>query len=386
MPRCCLPRSRRTSSRSELPDLSPLSPALTQTTASCDVAVVGGGIIGRTAAWHLQRCGHRVTLIDAANPQGGSHAALGLLMAQVFHRASGRAWRLRQTSLALWERWVAELQSLGHPLQLNRGLLLLAANPEELTRQQALCEARQAMGLPFELWGPGQLADLAPGLPAATLGGLWSAADGQIDPQPLLAALLHEAQRLDARVLNTRVQALQPIAGGQWQLQLEHAEPLQCAAVVVCAGYGAAELLQPLGHRVPLAPVLGQALELGLEPSDAATAWQGPWPAVAVWQGINLVPRPGGQLWLGATLEPGLSANPQALQDMATLNGHAPDWLQRARVVRQWQGLRVQPLGRGAPWLEVLAPGLLLAGCHYRNGLLLAPATATWIADALKAG
>jgi len=91
-------------------------------------------------------------------------------------------------------------------------------------------------------------------------------------------------------------------------------------------------------------------------------------------------------VWLGATLEPGLTADPQALQTMAALNGHAPGWLQRARVVRQWQGLRVQPLGRAAPWLEVLAPGLLLAGCHYRNGLLLAPATATWIADALEAG
>jgi glycine/D-amino acid oxidase-like deaminating enzyme len=307
-------------------------------------------------------------------------------MAQVFHRTSGRAWRLRQTSLALWERWVAELQSLGHPLQFNRGLLLLAANPEELARQQALCEARQAMGLPFAVWGPEQLAALAPQLPAAALGGLWSAADGQIDPQPLLTALLHEARRLGAKILTTRVQTLQPGDGGRWHLQLEHADPLQCSAVVVCAGRGAADLLQPLGHRVPLAPVLGQALELAREPGDGSEGWQGPWPAAAVWQGINLVPRPGGGVWLGATLEPGLTASPEALQAMATLNGHAPDWLRRARVVRQWQGLRVQPLGRGAPWLEVLAPGLLLAGCHYRNGLLLAPATATWIADALEAG
>jgi glycine/D-amino acid oxidase-like deaminating enzyme len=326
-----------------------------------------------------------VTLIDAADPMGGSNAALGLLMAQVFHRASGRAWRLRQTSLNLWERWVAELQSLGHPLQLNRGLLLLAANPDELARQQALCEARQAMGLPFELWGPAQLADLAPGLPAAALGGLWSAADGQIDPQPLLTALLHEARRLGARILGSRVQALDPIGGGGWRLQLDHGEPLRCTTVVVCAGHGAAELLQPQGHRVPLGPVLGQAVELALEPGDAAGGWQGAWPAAVVWEGINLVPRPGGRLWLGATLEPGLNADAAALQSMADLNGHAPPWLTRATVLRRWQGLRVQPLDRPAPWLEVLAPGLLMAGCHYRNGLLLAPATATWIAETLEA-
>lgn len=326
-----------------------------------------------------------MTLIDAADPMGGSNAALGLLMAQVFHRASGRAWRLRQASLNLWERWVAELQSLGHPLQLNRGLLLLAANPDELARQQALCEARQAMGLPFELWGPAQLAELTPGLPAAALGGLWSAADGQIDPQPLLAALLHEARRLGARILGRRVQALNPISSGGWRLQLDRGEPLRCSTVVVCAGHGAAELLEPQGHPLPMAPVLGQAVELALEPSDAAGGWQGAWPAAVVWEGINLVPRPGGRLWLGATLEPGLKADAAALQSMADLNGHAPTWLTRATVLSRWQGLRVQPLERPAPWLEVLAPGLLLAGCHYRNGLLLAPATATWIAEALEA-
>lgn len=315
---------------------------------------------------------------------GGSKAALGLLMAQVFHRASGRAWRLRQTSLALWQRWVAELQDLGHPLQLNRGLLLLASNPEELARLQALCEARQAMGLPFVLLDPSQLAALAPQLPATALGGLLSAADGQIDPQPLLAALLHEACRLGTQALCTRVQALQPLSDGRWRLQLADAEPLHCSAVVVCAGRGAADLLQPLGYPVPLTPVSGQALELATATGDANDDWRGPWPAAAVWQGINLVPRAGGTLWLGATLEPGLSASPEALHNLATLNGHAPDWLRRAKVVRQWQGLRVQPLGRAAPWLEVLAPGLLLAGCHYRNGLLLAPATASWIAEALE--
>jgi glycine/D-amino acid oxidase-like deaminating enzyme len=317
---------------------------------------------------------------------GGSNAALGLLMAQVFHRASGRAWRLRQSSLNLWECWLEELRSQGHPLQLNRGLLLLATSPEELCRQQTLCQERQAMGLPFAMWGPEQLAALSPLLPQAALGGLWSAADGQIDPAPLLAALLDEGRRLGVQTLTTRVLALQRIADGRWTLQLKGAEPQHCDAVVVSAGHGTAELLQPLGHRIPLAPVLGQGLELELAADDIPSGWQGPWPAAAVWQGINLVPRPGGRVWLGATLEPGLTADPQALQTMAELNGHAPGWLLRARVVRQWQGLRVQPLGRGAPWLEVLAAGLLLASCHYRNGLLLAPATATWIADALEAG
>ncbi len=335
----------------------------------------------------LQQRGHQVTLIDAADPEAGSGAALGLLMAQVFHRPSGRAWRLRQRSLELWSQWIPQLQAAGHPVSLRRGLLLLASSPEELVRQQALCAARQAMGLPLRLCSADDLKALQPQLPATALGGLWSAADGQIDPQPLLQALRHEAQALGTTVVQDRVLTLEAGNASRWRLKLASGPWLQSNTVVLCAGSGSAALLSDLGigttQQPALEPVLGQALELQAGPGHGAWSWQGDWPAAVVWQGINLVPQPQGHLWLGATLEPGRSASPAALAQMAGLNGHAPPWLQGASVVRQWQGLRPRPQGRPAPWLEQLTPGLLLASGHYRNGLLLAPATAEWLAAQL---
>lgn len=304
-------------------------------------------------------------------------------MAQVFHRASGRAWRLRQRSLALWQQWIETLQARGHPVQLRRGLLLLASSPEELLRQQALVQARQAMGLPLEWWDAERLNALQPELPPA-LGGLWSAADGQIDPLPLLQALVSDARRLGATLCQQRVVNLQRQHDGGWRLGLANGDWLTTGTVVICAGAGTAPLLQTLGLNLPLAPVLGQAVEL--QPATATPVWSGgpQRPAAVVWQGINLVPRPNGQVWLGATLEPGSTANPQALEAMASLNGQAPAWLRQSQRLRQWQGLRLQPQGRPAPWLELLAPGLLLASGHYRNGLLLAPATAEWIAEQVE--
>jgi glycine/D-amino acid oxidase-like deaminating enzyme len=106
------------------------------------------------------------------------------------------------------------------------------------------------------------------------------------------------------------------------------------------------------------------------------------------WRGINLVPRPdlanGRRFWLGATLEPGTSATAAALEGLRQLEGAAPEWLRQAREVRRWQGLRPRPVGRPAPLLEALAPGLLLAGGHYRNGVLLAPASAAWVAEQVE--
>ena len=50
--------------------------------------------------------------------QGGKGVAtaLGVLMARVFHRSSGRGWRLRQRSLELWGAWRRELEARGWPV------------------------------------------------------------------------------------------------------------------------------------------------------------------------------------------------------------------------------------------------------------------------------
>ena len=69
---------------------------------------------------------------------------------------------------------------------------------------------------------------------------------------------------------------------------------------------------------------------------------------------------------------------------MRSLHDQAPDWLRSATVVEHWSGLRARPVERPAPLLEHVEPGLLLASGHYRNGVLLMPASAEWIAAELN--
>jgi D-amino-acid oxidase len=169
-------------------------------------------------------------------------------------------------------------------------------------------------------------------------------------------------------------------------VQLVDGEALDSDWLVLSAGLNTPALLAPLGHERAQRAVLGQALELAL-PAGCPDAVR--WPGSLSWDGLNLVPRPERRLWLGATLE----AEPErpdhatgaeaALERLRTLNGQAPPWLLEATVLRRWQGLRARPEGRPAPLLEMLEPGLLLASGHYRNGVLLAPASAAWVADAI---
>lgn len=342
-------------------------------------------MVGLSIAWWLQFQGHQVELVDP-QPHAPS-PALGVLMGNVFHRSSGRGWRLRQRSLELWGQWRQLLAEQGHQIAWRPGLLMLAAGYEERCRQEQLAAERQSKGLPISLWDGAALAQLNPPPPGvggnAAWGGLHSAADGQLDPGQALAAFRLDGERLGLITHGDQLVSLQrsgPDQQGGWLGQGLSGRSWRADWCVVSAGVASAKLLEPLGHQLPMEPVLGQALELELAEDPG---WN--WPGAVLWQGINLVPRPdltgGRRLWLGATLEPGDCAAPAALEQLRQLNGNAPAWLEKAQVVRQWQGHRPHPIGQPAPLLQMLEQGLIVASGHYRNGVLLAPATAAWVAD-----
>ncbi len=308
-------------------------------------------------------------------------------MADVFHRDRGRAWDLRQQSLRLWQEWLGELAERGHRIPHREGLLLLADDPAQRERLEGLVERRRALGLPLELWERERLELLTPEIPQPALAGLFSERDGQLDPGAALTALADDAASRGLTTRSDAAVAIEPHQGG-WQVRLAAGGSEAAGWVVLAAGVAGSALLEAaVGKEArtwELEPVLGQALELELDQPLALN-----WPGAVVWRGINLVPRPdlaeGRGLWLGATLEPGRRADPHQLAGMRHLDGAAPDWLRRARVLRHWQGLRPRPVGRPAPLLEAPAAGLLLVGGHYRNGILLAPATAAWVAERIEA-
>jgi glycine/D-amino acid oxidase-like deaminating enzyme len=165
---------------------------------------------------------------------------------------------------------------------------------------------------------------------------LLSPEDGQLDPGPLQAALLQEARQAGASCIAQAAQTVErgdpqrprspdQGSGQRWRLLLAGGGSLEADWLVLALGLGTTKLLAGLGHALPLVPVLGQALELEL-PADPL--WN--WPGGVVWRGVNLVPKPGRRLWLGATLEPGEQAGAAALAELRELGGAAPPWLREA--------------------------------------------------------
>jgi glycine/D-amino acid oxidase-like deaminating enzyme len=330
------------------------------------VIVIGSGVVGAMIAYELS-LDWRVTLIDRApHPASGSTgAALGLLMGIISQKVKGIAWRRREAGILYYHQLLPRLTAItGIDVPYNdRGLLKLIEKEEERSKWQALATLRQTQGWPLEIWDkiPENLA------PAAFA--IYSPADWQVHPAQLTCALVAAAANQGVKCLWGRtVTAIR----GNW-VQTNR-EELQADWIVVAAGLGSGALAQ--GIDLQLAPVLGQAIYY-------RSGTQSQINPVITREDVHLVPLGNGDYWVGATLEFPVGATVTAdSQEIDQLRQRAIDYfpfLADAQELKTWSGLRPRPVGRPAPVIEQLSDCLLIATGHYRNGVLLAPATASEI-------
>lgn len=140
---------------------------------------------------------------------------------------------------------------------------------------------------------------------------------------------------------------------------------------VVAAGAWSGDLLSDLGLNLPVAPVKGQMILYKREPDFL--------PAMVLAKGRYAIPRKDGHILVGSTLEHvGFDKTPTdaALASLkASAEGLLPG-LADAEVVGRWAGLRPGS-PEGIPFIGEVPehPGLWLNCGHYRNGLVLAPAS-----------
>jgi glycine oxidase len=146
---------------------------------------------------------------------------------------------------------------------------------------------------------------------------------------------------------------------------------------VFCAGAWTSGLLERTGSTLPVEPVKGQMLlyELPVRMLDE----------MVLYQGRYLIPRCDNHLLVGSTLEHAgfdKQTTDEALNSLrASAEGMLPA-LASVPIKRQWAGLR-PGAPDGVPFIGRM-PGcdnVWVNAGHYRNGLVLAPASARLMAD-----
>jgi len=353
------------------------------------VIIIGCGAIGAMTAYELSQVqGLQITVIDKQPPaQAATGAALGVMMGIISGKVKGRAWQLRQTSIRRYETLITELEEITQgQIPFNRqGILKLCTESEELEKGQQLAEIRRSQGWQLEIWDADRLLSHCRHLSDRFYGAIYSPQDRQVDPIALTHALVTAAQGNGVTFkFGVNVEGLATSDGGRCLIQT-NAGNMKCDRLVIAAGLGSTELTKSLQKTIDIRPVLGQAVQLG----GVSVGNQEFQPAITA-DDVYIVPVGDRNYWVGATVEfptatGAIAADPRNLQVVKEKAIAICPALADGAIVKQWSGLRPRPEGRPAPIIGHL-PGydnILLATGHYRNGILLAPATAQAIRKAI---
>ncbi|MGH1564162.1 FAD-dependent oxidoreductase [Mumia sp. DW29H23] len=173
---------------------------------ACDVAVVGAGLVGATAALALARAGTSVVVLEgrtvAAGTTGGTTGKVSLLQGSrlsTVRRHHPEHLRGYVEANRSGQEWIqAFCQSSGIPYDVRDAVTYAttARGEEQLTAEQEACEAA----------GLAVVRDPDPGLPFPVRGALRLAGQGQIDAVALTDRIMADAVEAGARVFErTRV-------------------------------------------------------------------------------------------------------------------------------------------------------------------------------------
>ncbi|AFY77407.1 glycine oxidase [Pleurocapsa sp. PCC 7327] len=331
-----------------------------------DILIIGGGIIGLAIAIDLKLRGAKVTVLSRDFGQAASHAAAGMLAPGAEKIASPPMRSLCLKSRWLYPEWIRKIEDLtgldaGY---LPCGILAPVYKLPQAAEKTAAWLDKEAIQL------------YQSGLGADVVGGWWYPEDGQVDNRILVNALLQAAQTLGVDLREgVAVRGIQQKQGKVSGVFTSEGE-LQAQIYVLATGSWATQLLP-----IPVRPVKGQMISLRMpkEPRQ-------PLPLQRVLFGSEtyLVPRQDGRLIIGATVEEvGWTPNntPKGIQTLLARAIRLYPALENWAIEEFWWGFRP-----GTPdELPILGTSscdnLILAVGHYRNGILLAPVTASLLAD-----
>jgi glycine oxidase len=328
-----------------------------------DVVVVGGGIIGLSLSIALHKRGMRVLVVERGEPgREASYAAAGML-ADCPVESPAALLPLATASARMYPEFVHELQDeSGMKIDLRDDGTLLFVPPECVSGR-----FREEHPLPEPL------AELEPAL-ANTEVPVVYLTERSVDPRALVMAALKAAKHRGVDISSGTTVTSVLLSHGQVTGVGTDKTHYSTPCVVNCAGAWAGSFSP---HRFPARPVKGQMLAVACARSDVLRH-------VIRGGEVYVVPRSDGRILIGSTLE---EAGYDKRTDADTIHrmhqaaiSMVPT-LGQARILEAWAGLRP-----GTPDdLPILGatstPGYFVATGHFRDGILLAPATAHVLAQ-----
>lgn len=313
---------------------------------------MGGGIIGLSLSIELRKRGLKVLIVERGEPgREASHAAAGML-ADCGSELPPELRSLATASARMYPEFVHELQDESE------------VNVDLRDRGTILLHESSPAGLSMPL------SELEPAVVGAGLSASYLK-ERSVDPRALAAAALKAAKHRGVDIASgtavTEIRAADGHATGVKTEKSSYSAPV----VVNCGGAWAGQF-SPCA--VPTRPVKGQILSVVGGPALQH---------VVRAPEVYLVPRGDGRIVIGATAEDAgydKRTEPETIQRLHHAAVRLAPALGNARIHEAWAGLR-PGTPDGLPILgETSVRGYFAATGHFRDGILLAPVTASVMA------
>ncbi|GAA1076374.1 FAD-binding oxidoreductase [Nocardiopsis composta] len=330
--------------------------------------MIGGGIVGTSAAYHLAKRGVSTTLVDASRTGQATAAGAGVVFPWPF------PWDpppMREFALQAAAHYPGLMRELAEDGQVTGyrvvGGISAGTDPGLLDRDLAvLRELRARPG--YE--GLGEIRRLPAGGPAELFPALADEHEGvfvegmaRVDGRRTRDALFNAAEERGLRYVKGDAELV--AAGGRVTGVLAGGEELPADAVVVAAGAWSAELLRPFRVDLPVYPMRGQIVHAALPGARTRD-----WPVVRFpEEGKYLLALPPDRVVLSGTREPWAGFDHRAtvggvLRVLSDAVALAPA-LGEATVAETRVGFR--PASRDD--LQLLGPVRALSGAVVATGL-----------------
>nr|CRH04693.1 putative Glycine oxidase [Candidatus Magnetococcus massalia] len=346
------------------------------------VVIIGAGVMGTATAFRLLQRGFQVTLLERALPGAeSSAAAAGILGAQSEVSGTGPFLELCVASRGMFRGFVDDLEHLtgiccGYE---DSGVLEVAMDPAEGRLAAGRAEWMMDRNLRVEILDRDEARKLEPGLSEHIIGANYYPDDHQVDPIQLSRALTAAVAKLGGRFLSgTRVVGI--VSEGEHAIGVRTEQEVIHGDHIVLAGGAWSSLVQQMPPlRTKVKPMSGQMLQVEMRPPAMRHVVYG-------YKGY-IVPRADGRILMGSTLEDrgfDKAVTIEGLNRISAMALNMVPLLAQARLSDSWAGLRPatedgQPLLGQGP-----LQGLYLATGHYRNGILMTPATADIMAHLIE--
>ena len=353
-----------------------------------DVAVIGGGLVGASAAFFLRRRGHSVLLLErglvgqqASGTNFGNVRRQGRLLAQL---------PLANRARAVWGR-MKEL--IGDDAEfLPRGHVRVCYSEAQAASFERYAQDAKAYGLALELFNAAGLQRRFGFFGPQVLAGSWSAVDGHANPRLAAPAFARAAAREGVTVCEN-AEVLQVDRSGE-DFIIEAAGGLRCRApaVLVCTGAWGNRLASAFGEPVPLVahgPQMGVTEPLPYR-VEATVGVSSP----IVEEGVYFRQITRGNIVFGGGFKGPAHADrlrayvkpDNTLRQLRELRRLAPA-LGRAQLIRVWSGIE----GYLADGMPVLGPSARVPGLHYAfgfcgEGFAIAPGVGETMAEWISTG